>query len=301
MALPPASRRGEAGHVRYGRAQPGALCLKQLALDKIPCYLGFNQAFLEVGLDRLGLFLMGGAMHIFHAVIISCAVLIFSCPRVISAAEQTSQTTVKKDDVTTEIACSAKDSGSNEAKDPCLPCSEKSWGGVFKGEPAVGNVVDVAALSTGKGAQFRHWQPEDIVLVAEGERIKPCDEDPFYVPKESVAKDAATAVFVGLGSADSSGECHEGGGKGKTARAIDRAGMAAGLGLLTSQSRGDITGLRARFKIPPGRSLKDARVEAKLANSDTHQKMSIDAPARFAALESTPSEALPSQTFNIAR
>lgn len=234
---------------------------------------------------------------IFFGVIIYLSVFLAN----VFAQEQPTTTTVKQDDVTSEVACAIKDYTPKEAQDLCLSCTEKSWKDVAKSDVASSStkIIEVAILSTGKSVDFRHWEPQDITLVVDGEKIKPCGKDKFYIPKESALKDVATATFVALGSRDAS--CHDDK-RSKTAKAIDRAGMAAGLGLLTSQSKGEITGLKARFKLPAGKDkLNSARVEAKILNTDNQKKISIDTKAQFVALSSQgASNALPSQTFNIA-
>lgn len=244
----------------------------------------------------------------YHKIIISAFFLFapFFYFNPCSADDQIPHTTVKKDDVTTEVACAVKDYTPKEAEDLCLSCTEKSWRGVSKDDVSVSSkVIEVAVLSIGKGTEFRHWEPQDIVLVVDGKKIKPCGTDKFYVPKESAAKDIAVAVFVGLGSQhEEDASCYEGGEKrGETAKAIDRAGMAAGLGLLVSSSKGEITGLKARFKIPGGQdAIKSARVEAKILNTDTHKKMTVDAKMQYAvSVSQAASNALPAQTFNVAR
>ncbi len=246
-----------------------------------------------------------GKMNFCYNTLFKAIILLFLLLSSSLAQDQPITTTVKKDDVTSEVACAIKDYSPKDAKDLCLSCTEKSWKDASKSDAATSStkVIEVAILSTGKSTEFRHWEPQDITLIADGEKIRPCGKDKFYVPKESAVKDIATATFVVLGSQDPASSCHEDDGRGKTAKAIDRAGMAAGLGLLTSQSKGEITGLKARFKLPSSPDkLNSAKIEANLLNTDTQKKMNIDAKAQFAALNySGASNALPTETFNIAR
>ena len=122
--------------------------------------------------------------------------------------------------------------------------------------------VDTTSLATGKGPDFRKWQVTDTTMLVDGEKIKPVKTDKFYVPKESAMRNVAVAVFVGLGSqygdcakeAESGEVCPitgkpKGEGKGEMGRAIDKAGMTAGLGLLASQAKGEITGQKCTFNL----------------------------------------------------
>lgn len=132
--------------------------------------------------------------------------------------------------------------------------------------------IEVSALATGKGIDFRRWNVAGIKLNVDGERIWPQRTDSYGVTKESASRDAAVVVFAAFGSqyeryadqAESGEVCPVTGQKkeapqrkgGEVERAIDKAGMSAGLGLLASQAKGQITGKKSTFKLN-GEQLKN--------------------------------------------
>lgn len=226
---------------------------------------------------------------------------------------------VKKKKVTSEAAMVLRDAGPQD--EDCFTCSRISWVEVAKGECAATSsdkVLEVAILSTGKSIDFRHWQPEKFTLILGEERIRPCEKDYFYVVKESVARDAAVVTFIALGSqyeadaqqcSESAGTCHSsssGGARskrGKIAKGIDRAGMAAGLGLLASQAKGQLTGLKAKFNVTAREGqLRNGQLEAKIVNVDTHKQITINIPVEFTPTGTsgpTSTESLPSTTVDV--
>lgn len=128
-------------------------------------------------------------------------------------------------------------------------------------------LLEVSALATGKGTEFRTWVPESIVLLAGKDKVKPTATTPYYVAKESAVGNLAPALFAVIGArsaadvekakaspgtacsqSSESGEAHEHE-RGKVARAIDEAGMAAGMTLLASQAKGQIEGRKAVFDV----------------------------------------------------
>lgn len=124
--------------------------------------------------------------------------------------------------------------------------------------------IDTTALATGEKGHLREWEVTDTALNVDGVKIRPYKKDKFYVAKESAFRKTATAVFFWLGSqyGDRAGDAQSGevcpvtgkpkagtDKKGPTTEAIDRAGMAAGLGLLVSQAKGEITGQKCSFSL----------------------------------------------------
>ena len=129
-------------------------------------------------------------------------------------------------------------------------------------------ILEVSILSRGNGEGGRDWIPEKPVLQVGNQTIKPARQERYYVSRESIGQKAAGPIFAAIGAlykdvgeqaANSEGQvCPvtgqklEGGSgeeKSKLAQGIDRAGMAAGLGLIASQAKGQITGTRACFNL----------------------------------------------------
>ncbi len=144
---------------------------------------------------------------------------------------------------------------------------------VFTPLPDNTTKIEASTIAYGKGADFRAWEIQyrsPYLLGPNKDRILPIDTQKIYIPKSSVAAPIAPYLFAAIGSqyegpgktaADNPGQVcpvtgeslgGEGGGseRGPIASGIDRAGMAAGLGLLTSQAKGDITGIKTTFIIP---------------------------------------------------
>lgn len=159
--------------------------------------------------------------------------------------------------------------------------------------------VDVAALPTGKGADFRKWTVDEVKLDVDGKTIEPSREEDFYVARESVAKEAAVATFVALGSqyrrcaegAESGEVCPVTGQRKEASErkdtsqdAIDKAGMAAGLGLLSSQAKGEIKGKKASFNLNKDQAQKvldkKAQMKAVVSNKATHQSQTLKTTLR---------------------
>lgn len=129
-----------------------------------------------------------------------------------------------------------------------------------------GVVVEIAVLATGKGTDFRKWGILDTKLNIDGQVVKPVETEKFYSKKESIFRAPATVVFAAIGtqyeryaSSCTQGEVCPVTGQaatqqvsqktGPVAGAIDKAGMAAGMGLLTSQAKGEITGMKSTFML----------------------------------------------------
>lgn len=151
-------------------------------------------------------------------------------------------------------------------------------------DTAEGKEIDVSVLPTGKGIDFRNWEVTDVTLVIDGRKIKPRTKDNFYVDKESCLKGPATLAIVALGAqykpyveeAESGKVCPvtgkkiEGSGKKKSHadEAINKAGVATGMGLLASQAKGTITGKKCRFDI-------DKNTAEKLDGQDDYARITV--------------------------
>ena len=159
--------------------------------------------------------------------------------------------------------------------------------------------LETSILSSGTDVQGRNWVPENPVLRLGKERLKPCHTEPFYATKEATTNAAAVVLSaISIDYADDahtaeaskgtscttsqSGAAHEA----KRDTPQERAAKAAAIGLLTSQAKGQIEGLRATFDVT-GREaqLKDAKLQADVVNEITQRKASLSLPVRFDASE----------------
>jgi hypothetical protein len=157
--------------------------------------------------------------------------------------------------------------------------------------------IDTSTLATGRGTDFRKWKVTDATLVVDGENIRPSGKENFYVPKESAFRKTATTVFIALGSqykgytdkAQSGEVCPVTGkpktdteSRGHTEEAIDRAGMALGLGLLLSQAKGEITGQKCHFRLnkEQAQKVKEGKGVLKIGmeNIDTRFRKQAEVP-----------------------
>ncbi len=163
--------------------------------------------------------------------------------------------------------------------------------------------VDVSILSTAPDPNGRNWVPENPVLRVGKERLRPCAQSKFYVTKEATGsgREAATAILSAISAdyadeaahaADSPGtSCpsHGGGGPSRAQEAREKATAAAGLALLASQAKGQITGLRATFNVTGKEGqLNDAKLDADIVNEVTQKKVRMTMPVRFES--SSPSQ-----------
>ena len=137
--------------------------------------------------------------------------------------------------------------------------------GILYKKTDTGMKVDITAIVTGKGSDFRKWEVTDIKIFTGKEALYPSSYDKFYGRSESVFRVPAAVLFAAIGTQYErygenpyAGKVYKIGGKkvkipernyGSIERGIDKAGMTAGLGLLTSQAKGDITGLKSIFNI----------------------------------------------------
>lgn len=137
--------------------------------------------------------------------------------------------------------------------------------GILYKETETGMELKVAAVATGKGADFRKWEVTGIKLDAGGEMVKPSSSEKSWGGEASFFRLPAAFIFAAIGTQYEryGSECSSGqtcpvtgqttgadahpGYKGSAARAIDKAGMAAGMGLITSQAKGEIPILKCSF------------------------------------------------------
>ncbi|MFH1877601.1 MAG: hypothetical protein ABH883_02190 [Candidatus Omnitrophota bacterium] len=124
-------------------------------------------------------------------------------------------------------------------------------------------IVEVSAITTGTGSAFRQWTVSGIKLNLGGERIRPDKSDNFYVTKESFMRAPAAILFAVFGAlSDTSAK--------GAAGVIEKTGLAVGMGLLVSQAKGDITGLKCVFSlkntIETKESLQNGMIEIAVEN-----------------------------------
>ena len=175
-------------------------------------------------------------------------------------------------------------------------------GVLYREMPDGGMEVDVSMLATGIGASTIWWEIDKVRMNVDGVKINPSKTKKFYTdrtyaPSSNVA--VATAVFTAIGSqytryadqAQSGGVCPVTGEKlpptsrkvSPATEAIDRAGMAAGLGLLASQAGGgSIKGHTATFKLDRGAAEKvrngETKLEIEANNTRKPQSEKIEIP-----------------------
>lgn len=120
--------------------------------------------------------------------------------------------------------------------------------------------VEVSSYAVGQGTDFRKWDVSDIKLIVQGELVRQKGEsEKFYTTKESLLRYPAAVAFAALGTqyqrfypeysvsggrATATGNYNAVGG---VANVMDKAGMIAGLGLLVTQAKGEITGVKSSF------------------------------------------------------
>lgn len=134
--------------------------------------------------------------------------------------------------------------------------------------PEGGAKIEVSAMARGQGADFRRWIPQHAELILpDKQRITPISTEKTYFQKPSAISGVAPILFAALGSQyvgyaeqaeatpgqvcpvtgqveRSSGEKHTG-----VPEVIDRTGMAAELGLLSSQAKGELEGQKSTFML----------------------------------------------------
>lgn len=181
-------------------------------------------------------------------------------------------------------------------------CEDDPCAGQVKPTPGAPLRLEASLLSRGTDVHGRNWVPENPTLKVGKERLKPCATEPFYVTKEATTN-PAPAIFAAISadyaddaktaeasrgkscSASQSGSAHPG--KQKDSHQ-ERAVKAAALGLLASQAKGQIEGLRATFDVTGKEDqLRDAKVQATVINEVTQQKVQLNLPVRFESGEAS--------------
>jgi len=151
-----------------------------------------------------------------------------------------------------------------------------------------GMTINVSAIATGKGIDFRKWNIKDLKLNSFGEKIKAEKDENFYVTKESFFRLPAALVFAAIGTqykqyayiAQPGHVCpvtsEEAVEKGPIGDTIDKAGMTAGLGLLVSQAKGELTGRKFTFVLDKDMAQKvstgTVKIELTIENPEKHLK-----------------------------
>ncbi len=155
--------------------------------------------------------------------------------------------------------------------------------------------IEVSAIATGKGIDFRLWEVTAVKLKLEGDILRPVKTEKFYFAKSSFFQGAAPLLFAAIGAqytqygtqAQSGEVCPVTGEptttqveRGSVAKAIDKTGMSAGLGLLASQAAGEIDGLKCTFNLDQSLATKigdgKGAVKIDLKHRDKHEKKTIN-------------------------
>ena len=135
-----------------------------------------------------------------------------------------------------------------------------------------GIIVGVSAIATGRGSEFRKWSVSDIKLRIGGERYRPDQESKFYVTEESYFR-VPGAILIGVLAG-----LHDYGGSNFN-NTLSQVCVGIGVGLIALQAKGEITGERCAFYLPPDvfERLKEGEdsIEIAIANEDRHLKESI--------------------------
>ncbi len=164
---------------------------------------------------------------------------------------------------------------------------------VYRPTPT-GMDIDAAVMVTGKGANFRKWEPGAIQIDLDGDMVLPSREEAVYIEKDSYFREGAAATFVALGAA-----YHDAASQGESGQVcpvtgqkigssekkntlsdgIDRSGMAAGMGLLVNQARSQITGKKVTFHLNQEQAEKvfthKAQMKIKAQNEELHQAQNV--------------------------
>ena len=173
-------------------------------------------------------------------------------------------------------------------------------------------LLDVSMLGTGKGANFRSWEPERMSLLFGQHKLKPVTTTPYFVEKESAAAGLAPILFAAIAVEDAADarkaesskgtpcpltgktEGEQKRKRGKLGRAIDEVGMVAGLSLLASQAKGQIQGMRATFDVTGHEhELRGAKVAARIINANQERinlsnepnEVDVNVPVNFTVQE----------------
>ncbi|MFH1305487.1 MAG: hypothetical protein ABIH74_03705 [Candidatus Omnitrophota bacterium] len=153
---------------------------------------------------------------------------------------------------------------------------ECSLGILYKKTPE-GMDITVSAVATGKGASYRKWKIANMRLDIADAKLKPAPDtsDNFYVTQESFFRYPAAIIFAAIGTQYKAPTVAAG----SVADITGKIGMTAGLGLLTSQAKGEITGLKGIFRLDDA-ALSDFSAEGgilrvTIQNTDNHQKENV--------------------------
>lgn len=133
--------------------------------------------------------------------------------------------------------------------------------------------VEIAAIGTGRGSNFRMWEVSKINLSISGKIIGPSKSDYFYGTNETFLKWAGAAL---LGYTGARSKLYDGG----IAMGIDRVGMAAGLGVMSLAATGQLTGLKCVFKLDSSLAAdvneKGCKIRVTLTNIDSGKKVRLE-------------------------
>lgn len=159
--------------------------------------------------------------------------------------------------------------------------------------PNAGIKLEAASMAVGEGADLRKWKVIDIKLVTDGRYLRGEEDERVYATKESMFRAPAAAVFTAIGAAYGiyADECSSGGvcpvtggsvegkrGRSGLQRGIDTAGMASGMGLLASQAKGEITGLKTSFDLTREQAGKLEGIKVTVEHEGTGKKERVRIP-----------------------
>ncbi len=112
----------------------------------------------------------------------------------------------------------------------------------------------------------------DIKINSDGRRFRPDKESNFYVTEESLFRVPGAIVFAAIGAFGEYGGSN-------LNNNLSKLGVGLGMGLIALQAKGEITGKRCVFNIPPDKSdgIKEGRdyIEILIENENLHLKESI--------------------------
>jgi hypothetical protein len=135
-----------------------------------------------------------------------------------------------------------------------------------------GLLIGVSAIATGKGSEFRKWEVSDIKINIDSRRFMPDKESNFYVTEESLFRVPGAILFAAIGAFGEYGGSN-------LNNNLSKIGVGLGMGLIALQAKGEITGKRCVFNVPPDEL--DKIVEGRdsigimIKNEDLHLKESI--------------------------
>jgi hypothetical protein len=116
--------------------------------------------------------------------------------------------------------------------------------GIRYADTSEGMDVAVSAIALGWGTEFRHWRIDKIKLRIGNARIRPDKNELFFVRKESFWRIPAAVLWAVIGAMYESPE-----GTSQFDKVLTNIGLAAGLGILTLQAKGDIPGQKCVFHL----------------------------------------------------